>query len=351
MGTLRTLLALCVIAVHTGLGVGVGGRLAVQAFFIISGFLISYVLTTNPSYAQPKKFYKNRLLRLLPSFWLVSITTLILACIFPHLSPFSNFWDIQTHAPAFAVTIINFSNIFLIGGELPTFLAVTGGQLHLSANFLISDLPLYQGLLVPPAWSLSLEIIFYALAPLLARKLWLQFLVFSGGQALRLLLIFVGIGQSDPWNYRLIFAELGTFVLGMFAQRYLGPLTEKYIHFRRELVERFSLVAISIVVIGYGLIPVSGAVKTLLFLAVLLLSLPYLFTLQQRSRLDNIIGSLSYPTYIWHWLIVGLFRNVINDNSIQGSMLLFASSSIVTLAIAYFTATYFEPRFTKMKAT
>lgn len=344
-------MALCVVAVHAGLGVGVGGRLAVQAFFIISGFLISYVLATNPRYAKSRNFYKNRLLRLLPTFWLVSITTLVLACIFPQLSPFNDFWNIQTHAPAFAVSIINFSNIFLIGGELPTFLAVTEGQLHLSENFLISDIPLYQGLLTPPAWSLSLELVFYALAPLLARKVWLQISVFAGGQVLRSLLIFIGIGQSDPWNYRLIFAELGTFVLGMFAQRYMVPLTAKFVTLNRKWVERIALISISLSVVGYAVIPIPGVIKTFLFLLLLLIAIPYLFTLQQRSRLDNIIGSLSYPAYIWHWLIVGLFRNVIKDTSIQGSVLLFGCSAVATLALAYFTATYFEPRFTKMKAS
>jgi peptidoglycan/LPS O-acetylase OafA/YrhL len=333
------------------LAVGVGGRLAVQAFFIISGFLISYVLVTNPSYEKSSKFYKNRLLRLLPTFWLVSSTTLVLACLFPQLSPFSDFWYIQTHAPALAVAIMNFSNIFLLGGEASTFLAVTGGQLHLSENFMVSDLPLYQGLLAPPAWSLSLELVFYALAPLLARKVWLQISFFAGGQALRLLLIFAGIGQSDPWNYRLIFVELGTFVLGMFAQRYMVPLTARFITLRRKWVERISLISISSIVVGYAIIPIPGVIKTFLFFGILFLALPYLFTLQQRSRLDNIIGSLSYPAYIWHWLIVELFRNVIKDNSIQGSVLLFGCSAVVTLALAYLTATYFEPRFTRMKAS
>ena len=134
MGTLRTLLAVCVIAAHTGFVVGVGGRLAVQSFFIISGFLISYVLASNSSYAKSRKFYKNRLLRLWPTFWLISLTTFVLACVFPSLAPFRDFWNIQNHAPGLAIAVLNVSNIFLLGGDIPTFMSVTDGQLRLSQN-------------------------------------------------------------------------------------------------------------------------------------------------------------------------------------------------------------------------
>ena len=53
MGILRTLLALSVVLDHLGGGATnqlVGGRLAVQLFYVISGFLISYVLTGTDRY-------------------------------------------------------------------------------------------------------------------------------------------------------------------------------------------------------------------------------------------------------------------------------------------------------------
>ena len=53
MGFLRTLLALSVVLDHLGGGTTdwlVGGRLAVQLFYVISGFLISYVLTATDHY-------------------------------------------------------------------------------------------------------------------------------------------------------------------------------------------------------------------------------------------------------------------------------------------------------------
>jgi peptidoglycan/LPS O-acetylase OafA/YrhL len=44
MGMLRTIFAISVVFVHSYGHVFVGGRNAVQLFYIISGFLISYVL-------------------------------------------------------------------------------------------------------------------------------------------------------------------------------------------------------------------------------------------------------------------------------------------------------------------
>jgi len=81
MGMLRTLLALSVVLDHLGGGTTdwlVGGRLAVQLFYVISGFLISYVLTATDHYrGAPGRFYANRALRLYPVYLAVAALTLL----------------------------------------------------------------------------------------------------------------------------------------------------------------------------------------------------------------------------------------------------------------------------------
>ena len=79
MGTLRTILALSVVFNHCSWHDGfvfVGGRNAVQLFYMISGFLISHVLTHNPAYRNPFKFYANRALRLYPIYYAVAVMAL-----------------------------------------------------------------------------------------------------------------------------------------------------------------------------------------------------------------------------------------------------------------------------------
>jgi len=71
MGTLRTLLALTVVLSNSYGHIFVGGRLAVELLYIISGFLISYVLLVANSYASIKAFYKHRILRLYPVYYFI----------------------------------------------------------------------------------------------------------------------------------------------------------------------------------------------------------------------------------------------------------------------------------------
>ncbi len=75
MGTFRFLLALAVALSHFGTVWGyhiMNGRMAVQCFYMISGFLISLVLSHkyDPSTAEGRRlFYSNRALRIFVPYW------------------------------------------------------------------------------------------------------------------------------------------------------------------------------------------------------------------------------------------------------------------------------------------
>ena len=77
MGSVRTLLAVAVVFAHSYGFIFVGGRLAVQLFYVISGFLISYILVEARTYCTVSNFYINRFLRLFPIYWCVALTTVI----------------------------------------------------------------------------------------------------------------------------------------------------------------------------------------------------------------------------------------------------------------------------------
>lgn len=77
MGSLRTLFAIAVVFAHCYGFVFVGGRNAVQLFYITSGFLMSYVLVEKKTYPKIKDFYINRYLRLYPIYFSVAILTLL----------------------------------------------------------------------------------------------------------------------------------------------------------------------------------------------------------------------------------------------------------------------------------
>ncbi|MEK6790185.1 MAG: acyltransferase family protein, partial [Deltaproteobacteria bacterium] len=80
LGLLRTILAVAVVIVHSSGIFGynvVGGMVAVQSFYIISGFYMSLIL--NEKYTDLYVFYTNRILRLYPIYLVVVLLTLIIS--------------------------------------------------------------------------------------------------------------------------------------------------------------------------------------------------------------------------------------------------------------------------------
>lgn len=86
-----------------------------------------------------------------------------------------------------------------------------------------SEVILYPALLVPQAWTLGVELAFYIVAPfvLVRRKALLLLLALS--ISVRIYLLYVGLGKSDPWTYRFFPAELALFLLGALAHQVLLP--------------------------------------------------------------------------------------------------------------------------------
>ena len=80
MGIIRFILAITIVFVHSpwqGLNLFVGSTNALRLFFMISGFLISYVLIEKKSYSTTKAFYINRYLRLYPLYLIVAILSIV----------------------------------------------------------------------------------------------------------------------------------------------------------------------------------------------------------------------------------------------------------------------------------
>lgn len=316
MGSLRTVFALSVVFAHSWLGgpVFVGGQLAVQLFYIISGFLISYVLVEGKRYSNLHAFYINRYLRLFPIYAAVAVVTLICFRICKN----STFFEIYKTAPNSAVALLTFSNIFLFGQDWVMFAGVDNGSLAFTKDFLKSSVILYEGLLVPQAWTLGVELSFYLIAPFILKRRKIVFVTVALSLLLRAYLIKIGVGTKDPWTYRFFPTELALFLLGSLAHQILLPWYRKSCRTQLPLfasVATYFLVGISLV---YFLIPIKEVWKAAIFIAIFLLLVPFTFEFQDRHRLDNWIGNLSYPIYVGHVLVIYLvsvgFRTMGIDN-------------------------------------
>jgi peptidoglycan/LPS O-acetylase OafA/YrhL len=314
MGVLRVLLALSVVIAHSQAVLGtrlVGGVIAVQMFFIISGFYMTLILSRK--YVGPGSyslFLSNRFLRLFPVYWLVLVITLVVGgatqALFhkgPWLAAYVQYHD-NLAASAWLTLIV--TSIALFGQDLIMFLGLNlaTGQLYWTPDFSQSDPPLWHFLPVGQAWTLGIELTFYLMAPFLVRRSPLVLLcVVAASLGLRLFL-YVGLGlHYDPWTYRFFPTELAFFLMGALSYKYY----EKYL-----LADVNRLLAISMAgsVLGFVLFrlapwfPLSGEKSMWLFYGWFCLALPYIFALTHKSALDARIGELSYPVYVVHLLVL-----------------------------------------------
>jgi peptidoglycan/LPS O-acetylase OafA/YrhL len=337
MGWLRLFLAIGVAVNHSPgwhTSMFMDGTLCVQSFYIVSGFLIQFIVS---SYLEQhhgvRKFYGARALRIFPLYWIVA-----------------GVWELWLGNPSAAqawherqllpiVTSV-FTNIFLFGQDalrfffydtsthrfwllpagLQTLDGVIGGNLHL-ANFVNT---------LGQSWSMALELTFYVLAPWLLRlrNRWVAVIVIWSF-ILRLTLSYFGYnGQS--WINAFFPQEVGIFLLGALSCRFYRSYIESgrwhgWIQDRAPWLPSSAPAFISLIVVLYWetqgrqlwqpgevhLFPLRWyqAHQALplgwwVTLFTVVIALPFLFDYSRSSKLDRWVGELSYPVYLNHILVL-----------------------------------------------
>ena len=267
MGILRFLLAASVFIAHTNpifhISL-VGGVMAVEGFYIISGFYMAMVLTEK--YTSKKDFYWNRFLRIYPTYFIIA---LIAFCLKP---------DIWSSLDIQSKLLIIPPNLFIVGLDSLYFMAVQYGAALSIGNA-------HQFSLLPTAWTLAVEIWFYLLAPFIVHKS-SKFIigVIIAGLVLRLLFVYVGLSQ-DPWNYRYFPLELPFFLFGVMSYRYSS-------FFPKWTIVLFPVLILSMIFPSY------------LFIALLPFCIPAIFRYSKSWKVDKYMGDLTYPFYLSHTLFL-----------------------------------------------
>lgn len=311
MGLIRFLLALGVVIAHSKTLFGLrftGGLIAVQSFYMISGFYMTLIL--NEKYiakGTTKLFYGNRLLRLYP----VYITTFLITITICLIAGFSydNFLclePLKSHISTFKITTtiaVFFTNIFLIGQDILMFLGLNeNGGIFFTSSFSKVANPMYRFLLIPQAWTISLELLFYLLAPFLVRrKVPLVILIILICFAFRFIAYnHFGI-NNDPWTYRFFPFELGFFMFGTLAYKIYVKIKEVNIP---KYISWSTLIGLAIYIIGFEYIPLAYQIKQWIFYFLVFIGIPILFILTKSNKLDYKIGEFSYPIYISHLTVI-----------------------------------------------
>ncbi|MCR5875181.1 acyltransferase [Phenylobacterium sp. J426] len=331
MGALRLLLAVSVVLNHAQGFFRVqlaGGVAAVEAFFMISGFVMALVLSTKyDPVADRGVFYSNRLLRIfIPYFAVLAFAGLvgILAYFMRSTGPFAL---IEANDPDFAALgLLILTQITIVGQELFLFLTMADGSLQWSGAK--PDLGVVDMLLIPPVWSISLELMFYAVAPWLVRlrSRWLLALI-AASLLLRVAFVSAGL-KDDPWSYRFFPLELCFFIGGMVSYRiYAQGLIPERLHRPLGLALLLAVFAFQPAAVFVESLGAPRAVAGWAFYSLALVCLPALFAWTKSNARDAFLGNFSYAVYLVHWPILILIDSVAPgiDGNVRAAVAVLAS--------------------------
>jgi len=338
MGILRVLLATAVFISHAGPVFGlylIPSELAVQAFFMISGFYMALILNGKYSKLPARVFWINRLSKIFGLYLLV-----LAGCVVASLTlkttahiPLSQALSYFKAAPSYYSLYFLFTNLFIVGQDIFLFFTLRTDT-TLCLKTICPNAPgTHFFFFIPQAWSLSLELYFYALAPALARLSVKRLAALTGFILLARLLAseIWPILREDPWSYRFFPFELGVFLLGMLAYHAYQWIPQKWY---RRLTAPMAM-AMFIFLFSYEFLKFPYS-KTA-FLAIVFMTIPFLFYGFCNQKWDRQLGELSYPIYLCHLLVMQLARDL-NLISADQYSLIFLAVVILSIVLALLEA-------------
>jgi peptidoglycan/LPS O-acetylase OafA/YrhL len=258
-------------------------------------------LVLNEKYNRNAKlFYANRLLRLMPVWWIVLIITIV-----------ANEWGVLA-----ALGCCNSpTGVMQPSSDYPTWERVRG----IANNILLFPVALEtmitgefgRPMAAGQMYTVGLEMLFYMLAPFLARantRVFFALLIMAG--VIHIIPHLAGL-PSRPWQYEFFPAVLLFFLLGMASHRLYAILSALPFSYNSKVGW---LMMPCIIAYAYFNHDVAAQDFTNnrdvwgLYLLVCL-AMPFLFAASKASQIDRFVGDLSYPIYASHFLVMAWVEN------------------------------------------
>jgi peptidoglycan/LPS O-acetylase OafA/YrhL len=322
MGSLRLFLALSVAFGHFGMPLGFPtSDIAVQSFFVISGFYMALVLNEKYGPGSYWLFISNRLLRLWPTYLVVMVLSFAIA----------GNWRPIASLDLPSLLYFAASQIFIVGQETYFFLFVSHGAFGFTLH--PSGMPglLYTFAPVPQAWTLGLEFYFYLLAPFVVRKgPAIIAAIIAASLIFRIALLWAFGFGGEPWTYRFFPSEIALFMTGSLAYYAYAASGDE----QRRRVNLMLIVVAAVLCTCLAFSKWDGIPRlaSLSLLAAVIIGVPRLFERTGKIAWDRYLGELSYPLYICHFL----FGWILLPESVSGGYLALLLSLIASMLLYRF---------------
>lgn len=318
--------------------VGIVGKLGVVLFFVLSGFLITYLLCVEEKSFKKidiKKFYLRRVVRIWPLYFLI-------VCVSLFVIPYLGFMAIPGYPKE--VTQSNlWEKILLFAAFSPNLLLCVYGVVPFAAM----------------TWSIGTEEQFYLIWP------WILRTVKKNRMALMLVIVLLYLMVKFFLESHLaaiipkssvILAFWHTFPIdcmaigGFYSLLLFNKSRWLKILFRMDLF-CFSLVLVSGLMIFGIYIPYVHYEFYSVFFGVVVLNFAANDRLKKtlEHTVLNYLGSISYGLYMFHPIGIVLAIAVIQHFNIMSNWLLYPASLGISIALASASYRYFEGYFLKFK--
>lgn len=335
--------------IHSNLAVYELGRMGVTFFFVLSGFLISYLLfaeQTSTGTISIRKFYIRRVLRIWPLYFLIVILAF------------------------FVLPRIPFFNIPGLSAELPVYFKYT---LPLFVLFLPQlALSLYPPVpYAEPLWSIGVEEQFYLLWPLLVkhtrRFLALAVGIVIAGFLIKQLAYMIASASRDAeavryWNYfisyfyftRMECMAVGAIGAWMVFKKKRAALKLIYHPATQAAVYVLTLGAL----VTEAFKPVFNYTLYSVLFCVIILNIATnpRSLVKAESHALIFLGNISYSIYMLHEIAIKICIGLITRingttfNDAASNVALYIASTALTLLLASVTYLFYERKFLRMKS-
>lgn len=315
------------------------GSLGVQIFFVLSGFLISYLLIKEHEKQQAislKKFYMRRILRIWPLYFLVMLFSFL---IIPYLKSFQG-------------NVIHFE-------DLPYYLSFT-------SNFAVLHNIGSETIAKSITWSIAIEEQFYVFWPLLflfPKRTWLFSILF-------IILFSLGFQIIHSDEYYVLYLH----TISLLSDLAIGGLLAFLIKDSKKIKSFFEnatnithlfLFAAPLIIFFYGEGIFHFQYGVILQRFSMSLSIALLISAQALSKKHSVfhlsnwkcatrLGKYTYGIYLIHPIVVELITMVvfylkIPNTSFISAMAIGLTIFIVSVLLSIISYKYYESRFLKIK--